>query len=308
MVGLVALPWAWLLLRRWLPGADFVDLVMPWLGVMGAAFGGLAVLFSPRLRVLGVVAVSGAMVAAVVTLAPRWPSTPTRVAGGGLRVMTQNMTGERGDVSELSVAIDDERPDVLVVTESTASVRAGLVDRFPHVASVAPTDRGPQPYLVPEVDVFSRYPLEVSGGPAWLPGVRAVVAAPTGPVVVYGLHLAKVRVATDHEYSLPRPVRAQLVDDVVAALRAETLPTVVAGDLNLWDRSSEYRHLLRVMRDATRVTVPRSTTRRGELRWLFIRGDHVLMSRSWCATRYRWFEVRGADHRGIVVTVGACQN
>lgn len=303
LVGLVAGPWLWLLCRGLVPAADYVDLAAPWIVVEGGAVALLSAFL--RFRRVALVLGSTATVFALVCALPRLPTTPSRVDQRAVRVLTQNMTGGSGEVDVLVAAIDEQRPDVVVVTESTGQVRQALAARFPHSSGVTQGSRGVQPYNTPNLDVFSRFALDAVG-PDWLPGVRVVVTTPNGPLVLYGVHLPKVRVATTHEYSLPVPVRGRLMDDLVAAISAEDLPTMLVGDLNVWDRSGEYRRLAGVLRDAMRVRVPPSTTRRGALRWLFIRGDQVLAPRSWCAARPEWFTVTGADHRGIAVTVGPC--
>ena len=37
-----------------------------------------------------------------------------------------------------------------------------------------------------------------------------------------------------------------------------------------------------------------------------LRIDHVFMPKDWCSGRSERFTLRGSDHRGIAVDVGAC--
>ncbi|MEP7059660.1 MAG: endonuclease/exonuclease/phosphatase family protein, partial [Actinomycetota bacterium] len=74
-----------------------------------------------------------------------------------------------------------------------------------------------------------------------------------------------------------------------------TGPVVIAGDLNLSDRTHGYRILLSDFRDAMRAGAwAGDTFEQGIWRYALLRIDHLFVSRSWCAKDPSRFTVTGS--------------
>jgi endonuclease/exonuclease/phosphatase (EEP) superfamily protein YafD len=91
------------------------------------------------------------------------------------------------------------------------------------------------------------------------------------------------------------------------AMQAETLPVVLAGDLNMSDRVRAYRDLDRHFTDLTRDGFARTTYISGIYRLFLLRIDHVFASDGWCGAHVHEFTITGSDHRGIRLDAGPCQ-
>jgi endonuclease/exonuclease/phosphatase (EEP) superfamily protein YafD len=80
---------------------------------------------------------------------------------------------------------------------------------------------------------------------------------------------------------------------------------VVAGDLNLCDRTSGYHRLVRGRLDAMRTGRAATTfVGPGGWRWLGLRIDHVVLPAGWGAAEALTFPITGSDHRGVAAVVG----
>jgi endonuclease/exonuclease/phosphatase (EEP) superfamily protein YafD len=136
-------------------------------------------------------------------------------------------------------------------------------------------------------------------------GQRVEIDGPEGPFVLYAMHLQKPGISPSSVEIGFRSHR-RLVDRLVDAVQAETLPVVVAGDLNLGDRTSGYRALTDVLDDGMRAGWTGPTSLRRTTRLLLARIDHVFAPETWCAEDSRTFTMRGSDHRGVATTIGPC--
>jgi endonuclease/exonuclease/phosphatase (EEP) superfamily protein YafD len=86
----------------------------------------------------------------------------------------------------------------------------------------------------------------------------------------------------------------------------ETGTADLAGDLNLSDRTREYRRLTGRFRDAMRAGLAGPTYMRLPYRPLLLRIDHLFVPRGWCSRGAHTFTMRGSDHRGVAAEVGPC--
>jgi Endonuclease/Exonuclease/phosphatase family len=96
------------------------------------------------------------------------------------------------------------------------------------------------------------------------------------------------------------------VSAIIRLTDSSRLPVVVAGDLNVSDRTDAYRRLVSHRRDAMRAQGAGSTYRPFPWNLLGLRIDHVIIDRSWCATRPNRFHPTGSDHQAVQVAIGPC--
>ena len=155
--------------------------------------------------------------------------------------------------------------------------------------------------------VASRYPLrEQAVPPELLQAVVVEVMAPA-PFVLVGVHLPRAGINAPHlrgKVSFDGQKRA--VAAVTRLIDASSLPVVVAGDLNVSDRTVAYRRLVSGRRDAMRSGWARSTYRPFPWSFFGLRIDHVLIDRSWCAAHAGRFHPAGSDHDAVQVAIGPC--
>jgi endonuclease/exonuclease/phosphatase (EEP) superfamily protein YafD len=300
-------PWTWYVVRDASARLDAVALVWP---VFGAAAVAASVLAAALLRSrrLALVAVSWAVALLAVVVGP-WRPLDTGTPVEAVRVVATNVYANHTYPPGVLRQIEAQRPDVLVVSEVVgASARTfGAAFRYAVGDRVGSDD---EDWRIPnDVAVFSDLPMD--GGP--LPpslrdqrGLRAVIDGPGGRFVLYALHLQKPGI-TPSSYETGFRTQRRLVDRVAAAVEAETLPVVVAGDLNLSDRTSGYRALTDVLDDAMRAGWAGPTSLKRTTRLLLARIDHILVPEDWCSADSNTFTMRGSDHRGVAATVGRCR-
>jgi endonuclease/exonuclease/phosphatase (EEP) superfamily protein YafD len=244
------------------------------------------------------------VVGAYVVLGPRWaqhtsaPVGPVRLAAVNLQFDTVDAAGGVRD----AVAVG---ADVLVVSELTPATDDLLRTQFPYrvvTDDLLRDDRFGE-------GVYARIPLTKLDAPAGVVDqfLRVAVAGPT-PFVLYAAHL--------YRPTFQRPAPAAMIgfpgqrSQVFALDRAADLeggPVVIAGDLNLSDRTSGYRRLATHRIDATRTGWAGSTFH-GSFLWslLLLRIDHVFVPDDWCARSASTFHLSGSDHDGVVTSIGRC--
>ncbi|MEV7928407.1 MULTISPECIES: endonuclease/exonuclease/phosphatase family protein [unclassified Kitasatospora] len=204
---------------------------LPWAGVVVPA-----VLLAAALRRAPVPACAAVVLAAVwaVVLGPvlagGGPPPPGGGAGpaggAGLTVVTHNVSAQNPDPAGTARALLAARPDLVAleeVTDAALPVYQHVLDaELPHRTRIG------------TVALWSRYPVtdarRLTIDPGWSRSLRAEVQAPGGPLAVYVVHLASVRLnvtgfATAH--------RDRNLAALGAALDEEPLHRVLLlGDLN----------------------------------------------------------------------------
>ncbi|MEU5446596.1 endonuclease/exonuclease/phosphatase family protein [Streptomyces californicus] len=212
-------------LHGWIPNTgvnagSLVQTLLPWTG--------LAV---PVLLGLAAVRRSRAAAAAVLVPAVVWVTlfggalTDKRSGGGDLTVVSHNVGEANPDPAGTARVLAGADADVLALEElsdTSAPVYAReLAAAYPHHA------------VIGGVGIWSRHPLaDVRAVPImpWTRALRATAKTPEGPVAVYAVHLASVRVSAAG-FTTGR--RNDVARELAAALRGEAAPRVVVlGDLN----------------------------------------------------------------------------
>ncbi|MFD5201827.1 endonuclease/exonuclease/phosphatase family protein [Streptomyces sp. NPDC058375] len=185
---------------------------------------------------LGLAAVRRSRTVAVAVLAPAvvWVTlfggalTDKRadgVGGGDLTVVSHNVDEGNTDPAGTARVLAGAGADVLALEElsdaSAAVYSRELAAAYPHHA------------VIGGVGLWSRHPLaDVKAVPImpWTRALRATARTPDGPVAVYAVHLASVRVSAAG-FTTGR--RNDAARELAAALRAEPAPrAVVLGDFN----------------------------------------------------------------------------
>jgi vancomycin resistance protein VanJ len=223
--------------HRWIPNVhgvgSLIDTAAPFLAA-GVPLLALAAVARRSRRALAAVALP--TVVWLVLFGTAW------LPGGGgsvqLRVASQNLRADNADpaatVSRLAEA------DLIGLQELADSAREpverALSASHPHRA------------VVSTVALYSRFPIRehtgVDTGLGWIRGLRAVVAAPQGEVVVYVVHLGSARAGATE-------TRDRTVASLAETLRRESAPRlIVLGDLNTASTDRVIRPLTDLLRDA----------------------------------------------------------
>lgn len=274
---------------------DLVAIVLP------AVAAGLAVVTVVLAVLAGPMWAAPWAVATVVSLVWWWwPRRHVRVAApaNGVRLVAVNLRFDNPDPSRAVRDALAQRPDVLVVSELTETTRSLIRPAFAcEVLLEGSLD-------VSGHAVYANLPLERLPRPPLAGQVVHVRVGGAVPFELYGAHLPrptfdqrptrnKIRF-TGHRSQVTG--LATLLDDRAA---------VVAGDLNLCDRTSGYQRLVRGRVDAMRTGRAVTTfVGPGGWRWLGLRIDHVVLPAGWGASEALTFPIAGSDHRGVAAVVG----
>lgn len=292
-----ALPWSWFLVRDRSTLLDVVATGLPVVvgGLAGAALV-LAALF--RLVVLLVATASLLLMGTVAVVGPWLP-------GGGpaplepVRVVSVNAFEGNATPSQAAADIRAQDADVVLFVEGPASVGQALESAYPFRAFGMHANH----------ELFSRFPVRqlptFPGETADGRVSRWELMAPTGRVVVYGVHLDRPR-PRDGTVRSSLVRQRDVVGSILSAIAGEPSPTLLLGDFNLSDRTLTYRRLAGPLRDAGRASMAGPTYVRSKYRPFLLRIDHVFVSRNWCAGGGGRFTITGSDHRGVVAEVGPC--
>jgi endonuclease/exonuclease/phosphatase (EEP) superfamily protein YafD len=304
VAGMLA-PWTWFLGRDHLGTlGDLLAIALPWIAVGGLGLGVAIFVWRREVRWLAVLA-STALWAFFAVMGPRLPQ------GGGaplnpVHIVAANVRVDNDTIVEGTQAAIDRGGDVIVVSEATASALATVRAAYPYVVTAfEPRVRNDNVVIV-----GSRYPLTVTD-PQWSTGriVRVEVAAPSGTFVLYGVHAPRPGSNGQGDRVTTFADHREFLGTLAHRAERETLPIVIAGDLNASDRMTAYRELAGPFTDAMRSDDWVGPTYAAGFLWdsLLLRIDHVFISPRWCASSSGRIDLPGSDHRGIEVNVGACR-
>jgi endonuclease/exonuclease/phosphatase (EEP) superfamily protein YafD len=301
-VGL--LPWTWFVVRDLSPRTDAIALLWPVLA-LGVVVALVVASLLFRWAWLLLTVASWVVVSLVVVVLPWRPLAGPAPRSGGITVVAANTLGPNArPEAEIAADLVGQRPELLVVSEITPELDAELRRAFDHRI----VDFGSDGEDPPDVGVYSDFPLRRtrlpwSGSPER--GMRVVVAGPGQSLVLYGLHLQKPGIRPS-SYEVGFRTHQRLIGRIADAVRAEEDPVVVAGDLNVADRTGGYRTMTGVLDDAMRSGWAGPTSHRATTRWLFARIDHIFMPEGWCTAGSHTFAIAGSDHSGVSARLGAC--
>ncbi|MCU1392571.1 MAG: hypothetical protein JWM34_999 [Ilumatobacteraceae bacterium] len=244
------------------------------------------------------------IVIAVVIVLPRLPDRtgpPTR----SIVLVATNMLHDNSRMAEGVASALAQHPDVLVVSELTQDADRLFSMDFPYRLV---TDR-PLLHENYAEGVYSKYPLDTLTAPTGLDDqiLKVRVNGPQ-PFILYAVHLPRPVLSDRHQEHTA--TFAQHRDDALRLdqlAKAETEPVVIAGDLNLSDRTSGYAALHAGRHDAVRTRWA-GTTYVGGIQWeLFaLRIDHIFVPGNWCAKDGGNFLIDGSDHNGVRSVIGPC--
>ncbi len=228
-------------------------------------------------------------------------------------VMTYNVLADISPSADIIDVIRDTTPDIIALQEYSANAAAvvseELASTYPHQSarSDATVSQG----------ILSRYPIVSErfwtvGG---RPGYQRITVNRNGErLVVYNIHTPPPRL-------IPFDARGRRsgIDDLLARLVSERNPTVVLGDFNMTDQSTDYRRLAARYPDAYREvgygfgnTFPNfgqiDTTQRdvlAPLPWIppLLRIDYAFHNEGLRALSAEvWPQTGGSDHHPLLVT------
>ena len=319
-------PWLWFLIRGLHSSLDLVAIALPLVVIVAAVISFYATVTRTSLRwLLMTLSLSAFFLVAVI--AP-WRPTNGNAPVDSIRIATVNTGLYWFSDNDVGFLVNQQQPDLIIGGELTEAHDVELRSRFPHAqADILPLERqqanevalqpegdGFRRNGLPSIGVYSSLEMELLDDPiagiidGGLPGFRLQVETESGPVILYALHIPRP-LGDNGSYELPVSGHVELVNAIADAVDAETLPTIVAGDLNTVDRGQSYRRLTENLVDGMRHdgwAVP-TANREFPFPLLFARIDHVLMSPSLCTENTASLTTRFADHRPLVADIGPCQ-
>lgn len=287
-------------LFRWHGGLSVVAIVQALTPYLGVSLVPVLILASWHHR-YALAAVSaavglGLLVLAAPLVAPRGRTRPLGDAAG-LRVASANLWYQNSRVTDVSDALADIDPDVIVFNEYTSEHRdvlltTSLAMRYPHKVDVSHGG-------ALGTALWSRRPIAVDSTPAtYGPSVDVTVDGPDG----------EVRIVASH---FPTPIDSfdgwRRDHGVAQSIgRSVTGPTLLIGDLNTSYWHPDFRRLLGAGFVDAHIVNGAGFAMSWPTTWIvppFVQLDHALTTGDLVSTEVDNFEVPGSDHRGIVVTV-----
>jgi endonuclease/exonuclease/phosphatase (EEP) superfamily protein YafD len=295
-------PWSWYLLRDHWVFMEPMAVLLPAFVAVATALGVGAALVLHR-RSLLALAAGWALFGAVTVLLP-WTPAGTDAPAQGVRVVVANVLHDNPEPQQVVDDILGSDPDIAVVPEASLQVHRRLAERYPTALRTEVPGPG--------MGVYTRLPATQLPP---IPGLledgrfeRLRIEGPDGPFVLYALHLPRPWFKTEESSQVRPGAHDALIDRFRAAMAAEDLPVVIAGDLNLTDRGRSYRKLLEGRRDAMRAGWGGPTEIKLLFRPLFLTIDHVLVPDDWCAADTHRLHLAASDHRGIRASIGPCRD
>ena len=231
-----------------------------------------------------------------------------RGVGESFKVLTCNLLGTGGDAVALGRLIQEEAPEVIVITECAPDLKARIFADggwyYKHENS--------------DVAIASRYPIidyHVIGGEEMIrPGaaVLATIQTPRGLINVAGVHLPTPRGALEMAIRPTRMLPAAINGEVahqwhesdvvhrwITSVSSKNNPTLVMGDFNLTVETVVYRTIWSGYENSFDVAgwgfgSTKYTT------WFTARIDHILHDSQWRAKQCWIGPDVSSDHRPVL--------
>jgi endonuclease/exonuclease/phosphatase family metal-dependent hydrolase len=181
---------------------------------------------------------------AVAVVVARGGSDGVDRAGNAWTLLIWNVEG--ATVADVEDSLANLQPDVVILTEADGLALGGssqVTDPYQH--RLLSTEDGAPPSFV----VLSKFPLQETDrpadDPAWdFPRVAAMsLVTPAGPVRLIGAHPTNALAQGLGSYGHRRDAQLQALCDVVDDYAPDSLPVIVAGDLNVTERETGSRCL-----------------------------------------------------------------
>jgi endonuclease/exonuclease/phosphatase (EEP) superfamily protein YafD len=300
-IALVLLAWTWLLYPHLGNFGQTLAIVGPLVLVGVVALHVAAFVIRRRYWIVTAVSLAAWLVSgSVMILSPRapihfgTPHDPVTIAAANLHFSNSHPLDAARDV----VA---RHADVVVVSEGTLQSEPVISAAYRYHVNSAYHDAGYSEY------VASRFPLRLRAAPADLGQAVVVEVMAPAPFVLVGVHLPRAGIDLPYlhgNYSIG--AQREAVRAITKVVDASALPVVVAGDMNISDRTANYHLLVAHRRDAMRTGWAGTTFRTFPLNLLELRIDHVIIDRSWCARHATRFHPTGSDHESLQVEIGPC--
>ncbi|MCC6905176.1 MAG: endonuclease/exonuclease/phosphatase family protein [Anaerolineae bacterium] len=223
-----------------------------------------------------------------------------------LRVLTHNVGHDLAHLDQLLILLREQHPDIVVLQEVgqpySRSLRTNLADLYPYQAH--------HPLGVPGMSILSRYPITTEALGAAEMGYYQVATLDVDGEPLRVINTHPERPTIDESRYI---VRSGPTIRHVAGLAADGQPTILAGDLNLTDKTSGHTMLEAAgLTDAFEqagwgfgLTYPASQylPRVGSLPVSLlpiIRIDYVWYSDAFTAEMARPVGSTGSDHRAVI--------
>jgi hypothetical protein len=320
------LPWVWFVIRDVHPYLEYVAIGLPVL-VGAATLVALHFVFAKRSLSRFALVLSLVIFFVVSVVLPMRPTDrPDPI--DPFRVASINVGGVWYSNNDVGYLDTRQSPEILVGSELAQSHDSELRERFDYaISEIVPLSRtqanrdglGPQSddyrkFGFPSIGIYSDFPLAqlpdpiADSIPGGLPGIRTSVTTRSGEVVLYALHVPRPG-SGDGVYELSVTDQSRMIDAIVDAIAAESLPVIVIGDLNVVDRSNGYRDLTGVLVDGMREERWARPTRSHALlhSLLLARIDHVLVSEALCVSGAQTERLLFTDHTPIYADIGLCE-
>lgn len=246
-----------------------------------------------------------------------------------IRIASINLARQWFADNDVEFFSREEGLDVLIGTELSRPHDDALRGEFLHgISDLVESDPNPVPatgipdvegtyrrFDYPSIGVYSDFELELLDDPitseidGGLPGLRVLVRSDLGDYVVYALHIPRPSLSPGDVYEVGVSEQRRIVEAIIGAAEAETLPVMIVGDLNVVDRGASYDRLTDNLQDAMREQRWAGPTQ-GRTIWhslLFLRIDHLLIDKQLCAgATPEAPKVLFTDHTPIVADIGPC--
>ena len=254
------------------------------------------VLFVGERRRLALAAVAGAVVNGVLIVPIYFPADQPPASGTSVRLLSYNLLGRNQRHADVTAYLRKQDADIVLLMEVQPhwlEAIDSLRDLYPHQQVIPRRDNFGIALLAkqPWRDVQT-----VELGTAQVPTIVATLELDSQPWILVGTHPVPPGSASA---AAARNEQLSLVADYV---QRQSLPVVVAGDLNVTGFSPHFRDLLRTtnLRDSRQgFGVQASWSPR--LPGLAIPLDHVLVPPEFHVARRLVGPHLGSDHRPVIV-------
>jgi vancomycin resistance protein VanJ len=267
--------------------ASLIETLLPWSGVIIVALVVAALVRRSVFSVLSVAAAAAAwLIIFVPTVLPHPAAGPVK-----LTIVSENIDAGNHDPLATVRSIEALHPSVIALQELDGATRdeisGQLAAAYPHS------------YVVGTVGVWSTLPLSdpepLSLGLGWERALRVDVAAPEGPVHLYAVHMASVRIGVPVE-------RNEMLDTLKSTIAADPSPRLaVVGDFNSASTDRWFSQLSGVADEAPTSDLGFGFT--WPAGFPVARLDHALV-RGMTTETSTVLPANGSDHRGISVGLG----
>lgn len=222
-------------------------------------------------------------------------TSPAFTSNTSISVSAINVLWDNQKFDDVVRVVNENGTDIVVFSEVADNTRAiykeRLQETYPYSADSDASGRG-DVLVLSKLPILDSKPFVTKGNHS---GVRVTILSSIGEIALYGIHPYSPLSQNHWRF------RNIFMMDLADAVKKETLPVIIAGDMNNTFWSPHFKNFLD--RTDLQPAFGLQGTYHAAQGKFGIDIDHILASKQMSISNKSYYSIPGSDHRGVSATV-----